>query len=120
MKKILLIAIFTIVSFSKGHSQVVASMYNTGRNYGCCHEYRERGHSGVGRFLLGTGLIAGGIALAGVASYQEYYVPNTMVYGTGAIMAIVGTSFVLTGINIVNREMRLVYTGNGVGVQLYM
>lgn len=116
--KTLLIVLLVIFSFTKGNSQVVASMYNTGRNYGSCHEYRERGHSGIGRILLGTGLIAGGIALAGAASYQEYYVPNTMVYGSGAIMAIVGTSFVLTGINVVNREIRLVYTGNGVGVQM--
>lgn len=100
-------------------AQVAASMYNINRNDAGKYDFEEkRRHNRPGKILLATGLLVGGLAIGTMAATQEYYIPNTMVYGAGGIMTLVATGLVLTSVNFLNKEIKIAYNGNSVGLSV--
>lgn len=55
--------------------------------------------------LLYSGVLIGGIALANVASKNDYYINNTMVYGVGGVLTILSTGLVISSLNGINKQI---------------
>lgn len=97
-------------------AQIAASMYNINRNDAGKYDFeQQRRHNRPGKILLATGLLVGGLAIGTMAATQEYYIPNTMIYGAGGIMTLLATGLVLGSVNCLNKEIKIACNGNSVG-----
>jgi hypothetical protein len=121
MKKAFLSTVICLllVNPTVSNGQVAASMYNVNRNDAGTYDFDDHPkHNRAGRIILGTGLLVGGLAIGALASNQDYYIPNTTIYGAGGIMTLLATGLVLGSVNCLNKEIKIACNGNSVGVSM--
>ena len=111
--------ILVLLNPSTSNGQIAASMYNVNRNDAGRYDFDDHPkHNRAGRIILATGVLVGGLAIGAMASQQDYYISNTTIYGAGGIMTLLATGLVLGSVNCLNKEIKIAYTGNAVGVSM--
>lgn len=99
--------------------QIAASMYNINRNDAGRYDFDDHPkHNRAGKIILATGVLVSGLAIGAMASHQDYYISNTTIYGAGGIMTLLATGLILGSVNCLNKEIKIAYNGNSVGVSM--
>lgn len=124
-KIILILAFFSL----KSHSQDFMSTYNLGKRemthnelFGQEKDSRDcqnrRGLGRMGKILVYTSVLAGGLVVANYATQQDYFVGNTMIYGTGGILTILATGIIISSVNGINKQLYFSVKKEGITMNL--
>lgn len=105
-----------MLSSFNANCQDFMSTYNLSKNeINSLNEYQEnyarqgykekKPKSRLGKILIYSGVLAGGLMLADQATKQDYFVGNSTIYGLGGVMTLLSTGLVISSVNGINKNL---------------